>query len=72
MPAVAPPHAPNSPPPQGAAAAAPSGGATGTAPLPPRPQRDPQRGDLILHLPGGASGGGHVRHTPACVLCGYL
>ena len=36
----------------GAAAAAHSGGATGTTWLPPRSQRDPQRGDLLLNLPG--------------------
>ena len=52
-PAVAPPTAPNPPTPPGAATGAPhSGGATGTTRLPPRSQRDPQRGDLLLYLPG--------------------
>ena len=41
------------PAPTGAAtAAAHSGAATGTTRLPPRSQRDPQRGDLLLYLPG--------------------
>ena len=52
-PVEAPPPAPNPPTPPGAATAAThSGGATDTTRLPPRSQRDPQRGDLLLYLPG--------------------
>ena len=51
-PAVAPPPALSPPAPPGAAAAAHSGGATGTTRFPPRSQRDPRRGDLLLYLPG--------------------
>ena len=51
-PAAAPTPVPNPPAPTGAATAANSGGATGTTRLPPRSQRDPQRGDLLLYLPG--------------------
>ena len=52
MAAVAPLRALNSPAPPGAAAVAHSGGASDTARLPPRSQCDPQRGGLLLHLPG--------------------
>ena len=51
-PAVSSPPAPNPPGLPGAAAAAHIGGATGTTRLLPRSQRDPQRGDLLLYLPG--------------------
>ena len=51
-PAIAPPPPLNPHAPPGAAAAAHSGGATGTTRFPPRSQRGPQRGDLLLCLPG--------------------
>ena len=51
-PLLAPPPAPNPPAPPGAAAAAHSGGTTGSTRLPPRSQRDPQRGDFLMYLPG--------------------
>ena len=51
--AGAPPPAPIPPAPPGAATAAVhSGGATATSRLPPHSRRDPQRGDLLLYLPG--------------------
>ena len=51
-PALASFPAASSPAPPDAAAAAHSGGATGTTRLPQRSQRDPQRGDRLLYLPG--------------------
>ena len=52
IPAAAPLPALNPPAPPVATAVAHSGGATGTTQSPLRSQRNPQRGDLLLYLPG--------------------